>query len=322
MENLDLLDKKIMCSLDLNARISASQLAKKLNKSKETVNFRINRLIKNKVIKDFYTVFNTSKLGWYYVKFYIKFKNITPQKEQELFEYVSRQEHIAYLASIEGNYDCFILVMGKSSVDIINFQDNFMELYGEYIQEKDLVTFLTTHRINQRFLYEGKENKDWVYPIKLGNYELDGIEKQILAALSKNSRMPLIEIADKLKIDHKVVKYRLKKLEKDNIILAYVTSPNFDKLGLTFFQINISLKDSSAKKEIIRFFNSTNKCLFAIELLGKYDVLAEIHVSGSEELKKITDEFRIRFINQYNDYDVSTITKEYVMVWSPFSSDV
>ena len=75
MHQLDLLDQKIMYELDLNARISASQLAKKLKKSKETVNFRINRLIKNEYIKGFYTVFNTSKLGWYYTKFYIKFKN-------------------------------------------------------------------------------------------------------------------------------------------------------------------------------------------------------------------------------------------------------
>ena len=50
------------------------------------------------------------------------------------------------------------LFYGKSSVDIINFQDNFMELYGS-TSKKDLVTFLTTHRINQRFLYEGKKIK-------------------------------------------------------------------------------------------------------------------------------------------------------------------
>src|SRR3989344_5252975 len=93
MKELDLLDKKILYELDLNARISAIRLAKKLKKSKETVNFRLNKLIKNNIIKGFYTVFNTSKLGWYYIKFYIKFKNITPQKEKELFEYKHTTPH-------------------------------------------------------------------------------------------------------------------------------------------------------------------------------------------------------------------------------------
>ena len=319
MEKLDLLDKKIMYELDLNARITASQLAKKLKKSKETINFRINRLIKNNYIKGFYTVFNTSKVGWYYIKFYIKFKNITPEKEKELFDYVSKQPHIAYLASVEGPYDCMILVMVKSALDMVKFQDNFMKLYGEYIQKKDLVTFLSTHRLNQRFLYEGKEKKDWHYPFELGDYKLDKTNKKILDIISTNARLPLIDMAKKIGVDHKVVKYRLKKLEKDKIIFAYVTSPNFDRLGLSFFQINISLRDPTIRKQVIQFFNNTNKCLFAMELLGKYDILTEIHVKDNKELKKIIDDFRIKFVNKYNDYDVSAITKEYVMVWSPFA---
>lgn len=319
MPELDLLDKKIMYELDLNVRISASQLAKKLKKSKETVTFRLNRLIKSGYIRGFYTVFNTSKLGRYYIKFYLKFKNITPEKEKELYDYLQKQPHIAYLASVEGLYDCILLIMVKSSLDMIHFQDNFMKLYGEFIQEKDLVTFLTTHRINQRFLHAGAQKEDWFYPIEIKNFELDEIEEKILELISTNARMPLIEIAERLNIDHKVVKYRLKKLEKENIILAYVTSPNFSKLGLTFFQINISLKDSSIRKEIIHFFNQSNKCLFAVELLGKYDVLVELHVNGSEELRKIIDEFRNKFVEKYNDYDISTIIKEYIVIWSPFS---
>ncbi|MFW9877452.1 MAG: winged helix-turn-helix transcriptional regulator, partial [Candidatus Thorarchaeota archaeon] len=137
--------------------------------------------------------------------------------------------------------------------------------------------------------------------------------------ISSNSRMSLIEIAKKLKVDHKLVKYRMKKLEKNNIILAYVSSPNFDKLNLEFVQINISLNDPSIKNEIINYFNSTNKCLFALELLGRYDLSIEIHVENSLELKQIIDNFRKKFVNQYNEYDLLSITKEYVMVWSPFN---
>src|SRR3989344_3912360 len=264
MKDLDLLDKKILYKLDLNARISVTKLAKELKKGKETINFRLNKLIKKDTIRGFYTVFNTSKLGWYYTKFYIKFKNITPQKEKELFEYISTQPHVAYLASTEGPYDCMLLIMVKSTKDMIEFQDNFMKLYGDYIQEKDLVSFLTAHRFNQRFLFSGEERRDWFYPIELESYRLDEVEKGILDLISTKARISLIDIAKKLKIDHKVVKYRLKKLEKEGIILSYVTSLNFETLGLTFFQINISLKNSLARREIINFFNKTNKCLFAI----------------------------------------------------------
>lgn len=319
MEKLDILDKKIMYELDLNARITSSQLARKLRRGKETVNFRINRLIENGYVKGFYTIFNTSKLGWYYHKVYIKFKNMTPEKEGELFNYIKGQDHIAYLGSIEGYYDCIFLVMVKTPKGMTKFFNAFMKKYGEFIQEKEIHTILSAHRLNQKFLFKGETVKDSHYSEELENYKIDDVDKKIMGIISNNARMPLIEIAKRTNVDHKVVKYRLKKLEKDNIILAYVSSPNFDKLSLMFTQINISLKNPNAKKSIIRYFDSTNKCLFALELLGKYDLTIEVHVENAEELKRIIDEFRVRFVNEYNDYDVSTVTKEYVMVWFPSS---
>lgn len=130
--------------------------------------------------------------------------------------------------------------------------------------------------------------------------------------------MPVSEIAEKIKADQKTVAYRMKKLEKDGIILACVSSPNFEKLGLEFIQINISPKDPAVGKGIIRYFDSTDKCLFAIELIGRYDLTIEVHVEGRGELKMIMDGFRPKFAEKYNDYDVSTISEEHVVVWCPF----
>ena len=71
---LDMLDKKIMYELDFNARASITGIAKKARASKETVNFRIKRLLKEDYIKGFYTVFNTAKLGYYYCKTFLERK--------------------------------------------------------------------------------------------------------------------------------------------------------------------------------------------------------------------------------------------------------
>ena len=318
MQEFDLIDKRILYELDLDSRISASQLARKIRKSKETVNFRITRLLKMGYLKGFYSVLNTSKMGWYYYKFYLKFKNSTPAKEQEILKYLSRQKHIAYLASVEGNYDCLALVMIRGPEEMLSVVDAFMREYGAYIQEKEIVTVLSAHRFNQRFLYPGEEAKDSTYPVKLGAYPLDEIDKRILNIVNANARMPLTEIAQKIGADAKVVKYRLRKLERDGIILGYVTSLNFDKIGTQFTQLNISLTDPTKRHAIIEFFSGTKKCLFAVELLGKYDLTIELHVDDNKQLKGILNAFRETFAGSYTDYDVSVINKEHVMVWSPF----
>ena len=314
----DLLDRRIMHELDLDARISASQLARKVKKSKETVNFRLNRLLREGFIKGFYTVFNTSKLGWFYVKHYIKFKDATPKKEAEIFEYLRTRKNVAYLASMEGRYDCVLLVMVRQMSMMDDFLSDFIGKYGEFMQEKDMTVFLTTHRLNAKFLFAGKEGRDWDYPYEIGNYRLEETERKILDALSSNARIPILELSKKCGISPTAAAYRLRKLEREKIILAYVSSPNFEKLGLRFIQVNISLKDPSARKKAISYFDSTNKCLFAIEMLGKYDLVAKIHVQSEQELRGIIDGFREKFVGKYADYEVSTITKEYVVVWGPF----
>ncbi len=316
---LDLLDRRIMHELDLNARASASQLARHLRRSKETINFRLNRLLREGFLKGFYTVFSTSALGWFYAKAYLKFKDTTPQKEKEIFEYLAGMERVAYLSSVEGEYDCLLLFMVKSMAQADSSLSQFMKRYGEFIQEKDICIFLSTHRLNQKFLLEGKESRDWHYPYGLGNYALDAADSKLLRAISSDARLPLIQLAKKCGLPLGVAKYRLKKLEKGGIILAYVSSPNFEKLGLQFFQVNITLRDPSIRRQVVSYFDSTTKCLFAIEMLGKYDVLAELHVQGGEELRRIVDGFREKFVGRYTDYDVSTITKEYVVVWGPFA---
>ncbi|MDO8481412.1 MAG: Lrp/AsnC family transcriptional regulator [Nanoarchaeota archaeon] len=318
MQELDLIDRRILYELDLNARISASQLARKIKKSKETVNFRVNRLLSQGYLKGFYSVLNTSKMGWYYYKLYLKFKNSTPAKEQEILGYLSTHKHIAYLASVEGNYDCLALVMIRGPEEMVSVVDAFMGKYGSYVQEKEIVTVLAAHRLNQRFLYPGEQASDTTYPVKLGAYPLDETDKRILNITNANARMPLTEIASKVGADAKVVKYRLRKLERDGIILGYVTSLNFDRIGTQFTQLNISLTDPTRRRAVIEFFSGTRKCLFAVELLGKYDLTIELHLENNQELKSIMNQFRETFAGSYQDYDICAINKEHVMVWSPF----
>src|SRR3989338_11584363 len=140
MHDLDLLDKKIMYELDLNARASVTEIARKVRASKETVNFRIRRLMKENYIKNFYTIFNTSKLGKFYYKVFVKFYNTTQQIEQEIIAYLKGTEACAYLGSCEGAYDLIFLIVVESSRQFKEFLTDFKDKFGSYILEKEVHT--------------------------------------------------------------------------------------------------------------------------------------------------------------------------------------
>ncbi|MBI2107830.1 Lrp/AsnC family transcriptional regulator [Candidatus Woesearchaeota archaeon] len=318
MPDLDLLDKKIMYELDLNSRAPVTEIAKKVRTSKETANFRIKRLLKEGYIKNFYTIFNTSKLGKFYYKTFVKFHNATRLKEQEIIDYLKATEACAYLGSCEGPYDMTFLIVVESSRQFKEFLTDFKGRFGNLILEKEIHTVLTVHRLNQKFLYAGPSKKHSFYQDEIINSDIDETDKKILKELSANARIPLVDLAKKINADSKVIKYRIKKLEKEGIIIAYASAPNFDKLGLQFIQINFALKSLRIIPAMIEFFDRTNKCLFALELLGKYDLTIEIHVENDRVLRQIMDEFKEKFVNEYIDYDIFSIYKEHTILWMSF----
>jgi len=315
--DLDLLNKKIMYELDLNARASVTEIAKKVRASKETVNFRIKRLLKEGYIKGFYTVFNIAKLGYFYYKTFLKFHRTTPEIEKEIVEYIKNQKNCAYLGSCEGPYDLTFLLMVKNARQFKEFLIKFKEKFGDYVPEKEVHTVLTTHRLNEKFLFAGKTSKHSFYQDEISHYPIDDIDAKIMQTLSTEARISLIDLGNKINIDSKVVKYRIKKLEKEGIIIAYVSAPNFYKLGLQFIQINFNLKNIKTASSIIEFFDKTNKCLYALELLGKYDLTIEIHVENDKVLREIMENFKQQFVEKYNDYDVFNMYKEHLVVWLP-----
>ena len=153
-KGLDLIDQKILYELDLDSGQSFLDLATKIEVPNETVAFRVKRLQKNGYIKNFVTTINVSNLNSFYYKFFFKFQKTTPKTEEEIMNYLRNCTGIAYLASLDGRFDCTFLVLSQGINDLYNFLIPFKEKFGEYILEQEILTLTSTHRFNFRFFYE------------------------------------------------------------------------------------------------------------------------------------------------------------------------
>ena len=74
---------------------------------------------------------------------------------------------------------------------------------------------------------------------------LNKIDKRILYELDVNARQPLNTIAKKLKINKDTLKYRIKRMEEENIILGYQTFVNHGKLGFFGTRFNLKLQNTT-----------------------------------------------------------------------------
>jgi len=116
MIDLDLKDRKLLYELDCNSRQTVQQLARKIGLSKDAVKYRINRLLKDGIIKSFNAVIDTGKLGFISFRFFLKFYQLSPEKEKEILDFLQKNKNLVWFVQAEGNWDIF----GKNySPDII-----------------------------------------------------------------------------------------------------------------------------------------------------------------------------------------------------------
>jgi len=317
-KELDYLDKKILYELDINSRASASRIARNVKVPKETINYRIKRLINDGWVDRLYTIFNATKFGYSYYKIFLKFHKLTAENENKIIEYITNNPTCINLRISEGKYDMSFSTIQKNISELQVFIQRFFNNFGTYVLEKEIHTMSKTYKLNQKFLYEGKAFNKTFNHIDFGNYSLDEIDLGIMKLISTNARVKLTDIANDLHIDSRLIKYRIKKLEKESVIVIYATALNLAQLNREFIQIDIALKNPAIIPVIVDFFDKTNTCIFAYELLGKYDLSVEIYVKNDEMLRSILEKFKLQFLDNYVYYDVSHVYREYGINWSPF----
>ena len=320
-QELDLLDKKILYELDLNSRQPISELAKKVRSSRETVNFRLNRLIKNGYIKKFVTTLYTSNLNRFYYKLFYKFYKITPNIEKQIIEFISKYSKTAWFGTFEGPYDLAFLIIAKSLYDLNNFLIEFRKLFGDYILEQEIHTLTSVHRFNLKFFHQSKKTLHTQYPQELKDTKLDDIDKEIIKELANNSRVPVISLAQKLKVDSGTITHRIRSLKENKIIGTYTLSVDFDKFKMQHFQINFKLRNHESINKIINFFSTHPNATFATVAFGKYDLAIELVVNNNMELKSIIDNFKNLYSSEILDHDTFLITKEYGITWYPYETE-
>ncbi|MDP2750154.1 MAG: winged helix-turn-helix transcriptional regulator, partial [Nanoarchaeota archaeon] len=106
--SLDIKDRKIIEVLSRNSRTPITRLAKILGYSKEVVKYRIDKLVKDNVITDFYAVVESSKLGYDRFNLYLEFYTLTREDENMIVEYLLKHPNISWVITTSGKWDFMI----------------------------------------------------------------------------------------------------------------------------------------------------------------------------------------------------------------------
>jgi DNA-binding Lrp family transcriptional regulator len=164
-------------------------------------------------------------------------------------------------------------------------------------------------------LLEGTENdaKTIVTKDTSEREVIDEVDRIILIELSKNARINVNHLANKLKITSVAVAKRIKNLEKKKIILGYKPQLN---LNLMHAKIFLSLQKISEEKErqIIYFLSEMPEIISVSKTLGDYELEFRAMVKDVLSLQNLIERIRKNFQEEFIDFNLITFVKFYKLL--------
>jgi DNA-binding Lrp family transcriptional regulator len=316
---LDLKDRKLLTILDENSAYTNSQIAKKIGLSKPAVEYRIQRLLKEKAIFNFYTTIDFTKLGYSQYKIYFKFQNITLEDEKRITDYWIKNKNSVWLAQIRGKWDLAVSIIAKSNFELGEILNKFLVHYSKFILEKDIL--LTEYSpIYPREYLNQTAPPEFIYGKPSQFYELDETDVKILKEISNNTRINIIDLAEKTKLTRDIINYRLKKLEKNKIIVKYGCYPNLQNIGINHYKIILRTKNfnSENEKALQSYIANHKKATQLLKLIGSWDWEIEFETENEDELYNILTDLRKKFSEVIRDFDILRITQTFKYNYFPF----
>ena len=136
---------------------------------------------------------------------------------------------------------------------------------------------------------------------------LDKIDKNILNELSKNSRITMKELGEKIHMTGQATSIRVAKLEDRGLIEGYTIKLNNEKLGYPIHALITVTHTKLQNHNTYMKFISTQKnfIIHHYKISGDGCYILECKFSSNKEL----DEFVVK-LNQFVNYKVTLIIKE------------
>ncbi len=318
---LDTKDKMILHELDINSRQSLASLSKKTGMSKQVINYRLNKLVQDGVITRFYTELNYEKTNTQVFKLHIQLENITPEVEEQVYNYFKNLKYSTWVVSCSGKWD---MICGVAVHDVISYNEvlkDILNRFSKYIHNKEIITNVFLNICNRKWLLPSKTTRKITVTggrtFDLGH---DKTDLKIMEILAENSRAKLVDMALKCGVKPNVVKYKIKNLEKNGTINAYRVGLNLNLLGKEFCKAFIYLHQKTEEKEnkLIEYCKAHPNVTAFIQCIGSWDFEIEFEVDNVDQFHQTMKEIRNKF-DFVKSYESVTIIREHGIIYNPYS---
>ena len=126
---MDKIDRKIINSLQKNARASLKDLSKECFIASPAIAARINKLEKAGIINGYHSSIDMEKIG-FHVRAFIQVQ-LEPRQKKEFYPYVQSIPNVVECNCVTGDYSEIMEVVFPSTTDLDDFINTIQQRFGK-----------------------------------------------------------------------------------------------------------------------------------------------------------------------------------------------
>ncbi len=321
---LDKVDKKLLHRLHVNARSPVSQIAKSTGLTREVVSYRMKRLEEEGVIKSYITRINQSFFCEGIGTIAFKLTKFDEKRFNEILDFLKKHRAVNWVAELSGTTDIVVTLLYKNSQDLANTISEITIFMGNNLKEHHLSLYITEYKFERQGIIYGKQSEHPLERVvsfgeQKAKVKIDENDMIILRELAKNCRIKNIELAKETGLSEDMVRLRIKKLEKQKIILGHTIALDINKFGLEAyymaFQIEKMTRETIAK---LSYYAHMNPYIgYCARAAGKYNVILALYAFDRKHFNDLLHDIRKHFGDKLADYEFQLNLQEHKEVFVP-----
>lgn len=301
---LQVKDMKILRELDFHARQPISQIAKKIGLSPEVTAYRIKQLEKKGIITGYYPVIDLAKLGYLFCRYILELERVGPEVEDKLFEFTKNYPSLGWFV-LRSNMNVSIVGYVRSLDEAKQILEDLNTQFHTVLKTKKPSFATRIHHFRRNYLYGTKDRDDFITGEGVA-VKIDDVDKKILRILCDNAKIPSTEIAEAVGLTAMAVINRIRRLEKEKVLLAYRCALDLEKLGFTHQKVLLYIEQMSHKRkaQLFEYLRSHSPVVYITEVFDEQDLEFEIQLKTFDQLNDFMIELRRQFpeIKKYQSH--------------------
>ncbi len=318
MHKMDAKDWRLLYELDLDASQSLAKIGKKLGMGRDVIHYRVKRLEREGIIRNYITIIDYGKLGYITGVTCIKLQHDTPKIQQEIIAYFKKNPMVWWFGSRDGNYDLVFAFWAEDLVKLKELQNELLKKYRACFHSIKTRIYHSLTHFPRAYLVPGERRKtEGTFITQEAHKITDAYDDALLQQIAENARSGYTDIANQLKLSAAQVHYRLQQLKKKKVILGSRAVIDLGKLGYSRYNLDIYLDDYSALLEIKKSIAKYPNAVYLYDTLGGADIDVEFEVKSESQMQDIENKLKEKFASAIRYTARYKFTKVHKLIYFP-----